>query len=36
MSSPAFALIVLASFLLPIPFLVWFDRPRREADAKED
>ena len=36
MSSPAFALFVLASFLLPIPFLVWFDRPRREADVKED
>ena len=36
MSSSAFALLVLISFLLPIPILVWFDRPRREAEVKED
>ena len=29
-TSTAFALLVLAGFVLPVPLLAWLDRPRRE------
>jgi hypothetical protein len=31
MSSHAFGILVLVSFVLPVPLLTWLDRPRRKA-----
>jgi hypothetical protein len=33
MSSTAFGLLVLVSFVLPVPLLSWLDRPRRKATS---
>jgi len=31
MSSTVFGILVLASFLVPVPILAWLDRPRKRA-----
>jgi hypothetical protein len=31
MSATAFGILVLVSFVVPVPLLAWLDRPRKEA-----
>jgi hypothetical protein len=33
MSSTAFGILVLVSFVLPVPLLAWLDRPRKAKQA---
>jgi hypothetical protein len=33
MTSTAFGILVLVSFIIPIPLLSWLDRPRKERQA---
>jgi hypothetical protein len=32
MTSTGFAVFALLGFLVPIPILAWFDRPRKQAE----